>query len=184
MYLDPRVGARIAVGEAARNVACTGARPMAITNNLNFGNPKPPEVYFQLREAVAGMGEACHALGTPVTGGNVSLYNENPSGAVYPTPSIGMVGLIEAVAHITRSAFSEVRARHHHPARRTHGEVGRQRVSRAHSRNVSQAHRPLAISRPSVRSSAQCSNPFKGASCVRRTIARMADSRWRLPSVA
>ena len=79
---------------------------MAITNNLNFGNPKRPEVYFQLKEAVAGMGEACLALGTPVTGGNVSLYNENPSGAVYPTPVVGMVGLVESLAHITRSAFS------------------------------------------------------------------------------
>jgi len=105
-YLDPREGARIAVAEAARNVACTGARPMAITNNLNFGNPKRPEVYYQLREAVAGMAEACTALGTPVTGGNVSLYNENPSGAVYPTPVIGMVGLVESLAHVTRSAFS------------------------------------------------------------------------------
>ena len=105
-YLDPREGARIAVAEAARNVACSGGRPMAITNNLNFGNPKRPEVYFQLREAVAGMGEACLALGTPVTGGNVSLYNENPSGAVYPTPVVGMVGLVESLAHITRAAFS------------------------------------------------------------------------------
>ncbi len=105
VYLDPRVGAKIAVCEAARNVACTGARPMAITNNLNFGNPRKPEVYFQLRESVRGMGEACEALGTPVTGGNVSLYNENPSGAVYPTPVIGMVGLIESVAHITRASF-------------------------------------------------------------------------------
>src|ERR1041384_1168195 len=78
---------------------------MAITNNLNFGNPKRPEVYFQLKETVAGMGEACLALGTPVTGGNVSLYNENPSGAVYPTPVIGMVGLIDSLAHITRSHF-------------------------------------------------------------------------------
>ena len=105
-YLDPREGARIAVAEAARNVACAGGRPMAITNNLNFGNPKRPEVYFQLREAVAGMKEACEALGTPVTGGNVSLYNENPTGAVYPTPVIGMVGLVDSHAHITRSAFS------------------------------------------------------------------------------
>ncbi len=105
VYLDPRAGTRIAVCEAARNVACTGARPMAITNNLNFGNPRRPEVYFQLREAIAGMGEACRALGTPVTGGNVSLYNENPSGAVYPTPVIGMVGLIDSIAHITRSQF-------------------------------------------------------------------------------
>ena len=105
VYLDPRVGAQIAVCEAARNVACTGGRPMAITNNLNFGNPRRPEVYFQLREAVRGMGEACVALNTPVTGGNVSLYNENPSGAVYPTPVIGMVGLIESLTHVTRAHF-------------------------------------------------------------------------------
>jgi phosphoribosylformylglycinamidine synthase len=107
VFLDPFVGAQIAVCEAARNVACTGGRPMAITNNLNFGNPKRPEVYFQLREAVRGMGAACRALGTPVTGGNVSLYNENPTGAVYPTPVIGMVGLIDSTAHITRSHFQE-----------------------------------------------------------------------------
>jgi phosphoribosylformylglycinamidine synthase len=106
VYLDPREGARIAVAEAARNVACAGGRPMAITNNLNFGNPKRPEVYFQLREAVAGIKEACEALGTPVTGGNVSLYNENPTGAVYPTPVIGMVGLVDSLAHVTRSAFT------------------------------------------------------------------------------
>jgi phosphoribosylformylglycinamidine synthase len=105
VFLDPFAGAQIAVCEAARNVACTGARPMAITNNLNFGNPRRPEVYFQLREAVRGMADACNSLGTPVTGGNVSLYNENPSGAVYPTPVIGMVGLIDSVAHITRSHF-------------------------------------------------------------------------------
>jgi phosphoribosylformylglycinamidine synthase II len=104
-YLDPRMGTRIAVAEAARNVACTGGRPRAITNNLNFGNPRKPEVYFQLREAVAGMREACEALGTPVTGGNVSLYNEHPGGAVYPTPVIGMVGVIESLEHVTRSAF-------------------------------------------------------------------------------
>jgi phosphoribosylformylglycinamidine synthase len=105
VYLEPRVGAQIAVCEAARNVACTGGRPKAVTNNLNFGNPRRPEVYFQLREAVRGMGETCVALNTPVTGGNVSLYNENPSGAVYPTPVIGMVGLIDSLAHITRSQF-------------------------------------------------------------------------------
>jgi phosphoribosylformylglycinamidine synthase len=105
VYLDPRMGGRIAVAEAARNVACTGGRPMAITNCLNFGNPKKPEVFFQFREAVHGMGDACRALGTPVTGGNVSLYNENPQGAVFPTPTIGMVGLIENIEHITRSGF-------------------------------------------------------------------------------
>src|SRR5580765_70235 len=109
VYLEPRVGAQIAVCEAARNVACTGGRPKAITNNLNFGNPRRPEVYFQLREAVRGMGEACVVLNTPVTGGNVSLYNENPSGAVYPTPVIGMVGLVESLEHITRSHFQHER---------------------------------------------------------------------------
>ncbi|MHB1224006.1 MAG: phosphoribosylformylglycinamidine synthase subunit PurL [Gemmatimonadaceae bacterium] len=105
VYLDPRVGGRIAVAEAARNVACTGARPMAITNCLNFGNPKRPAVFYQFREAVGGMGEACTVLQTPVTGGNVSLYNESPTGAVYPTPVVGMVGLIEDVSHVTPSGF-------------------------------------------------------------------------------
>ena len=107
VYLNPRMGGRIAVSEAARNVACTGARPMAITNCLNFGNPKRPEIFFQFREAVRGMGEACTALETPVTGGNVSLYNESPRGAVYPTPVIGMVGLIEKPEHVTGSAFTQ-----------------------------------------------------------------------------
>ncbi|MEO7521247.1 MAG: AIR synthase-related protein, partial [Gemmatimonas sp.] len=106
--LSPRNGGRAAVCEAARNVACSGARPMAITNNLNFGNPTRPEVYFQLSEVIAGMREACIALDTPVTGGNVSLYNENPQGAIHPTPTIGMVGLVESMAHVTRSMFQQV----------------------------------------------------------------------------
>ncbi len=105
--LNPRNGGKAAVCEAARNVACSGARPKAITNNLNFGNPKKPEVYFQLRESIAGMGEACNALETPVTGGNVSLYNENPMGAIHPTPTIGMVGVIESLSHVTPSCFQQ-----------------------------------------------------------------------------
>jgi phosphoribosylformylglycinamidine synthase II len=105
VHLDPRTGGRIAVAEAARNVACAGGRPMAITNCLNFGNPRRPEVFFQFREAVAGMGEACEALGTPVTGGNVSFYNESPAGAVYPTPTIGMVGLLDDVSQATTAPF-------------------------------------------------------------------------------
>ncbi len=105
VYLDPRVGGRIAVAESARNVACAGGRPKAITNCLNFGNPKRPAVFFQFREAVGGMGDACRALGTPVTGGNVSLYNESPTGAVYPTPVVGMVGLVERLEHVTPSGF-------------------------------------------------------------------------------
>jgi len=107
VYLEPRMGGRIAVAEAARNVACVGARPMAITNCLNFGNPERPEVFYQFREAVGGMGDACRALGTPVTGGNVSFYNENPSGAIYPTPVVGMIGLVESLAHVTRSGFRD-----------------------------------------------------------------------------
>ncbi|MEQ1693655.1 MAG: AIR synthase related protein, partial [Gemmatimonas sp.] len=106
--LSPRNGGRAAVCEAARNVACTGARPRAITNNLNFGNPKKPEVYFQLSEAIAGIGEACAALATPVTGGNVSLYNENPQGAIHPTPTIGMVGVIDSLGSVTPSGFQKV----------------------------------------------------------------------------
>ncbi len=103
--LDPLVGGRIAVCEAARNVACAGARPRAITNNLNFGNPTRPEVYFQLKNAVAGMGDACRVMETPVTGGNVSLYNENPQGAIHPTPTVGMVGVLDTLEHVTPSAF-------------------------------------------------------------------------------
>lgn len=102
---DPREGARIAVAEAARNLACSGAVPLAVTDNLNFGNPYRPENFLQLREAVEGLAEACRQLGVPVTGGNVSLYNESPSGAIDPTPTVGMVGLIEDAAHITTQAF-------------------------------------------------------------------------------
>jgi phosphoribosylformylglycinamidine synthase len=105
VYLDPRRGARIAVAEAARNVACSGARPSAVTNCLNFGNPLKPAVYHQLSEAVAGLAEACRALGTPVTGGNVSLYNETPEGAVYPTPVIGMLGLLDRLERVVPSFF-------------------------------------------------------------------------------
>ena len=106
VYLNPRAGGRIAVAEAARNVVCSGGQPVAITNCLNFGNPYKPEVYWTFYEAVSGMGEACRALNTPVTGGNVSFYNENPEAAVYPTPTIGMLGLIDDVdLHATPGSF-------------------------------------------------------------------------------
>jgi phosphoribosylformylglycinamidine synthase subunit PurL len=105
VYLNPRRGAMIAVAEAARNVVCVGARPRAITNNLNFGNPLKPEIYYQLREAVLGMGEACAAFETPVTGGNVSLYNESPAGAIYPTPTVGMIGVLDDVEKHMTMAF-------------------------------------------------------------------------------
>ena len=105
--LDPREGGRIAVAEAARNLTCSGAKPLAVTDNLNFGNPYKPEIFWQLREAVEGVAETCRAFGSPVVGGNVSLYNESPAGAVDPTPTIAMVGLIEEEAHITTQFFKD-----------------------------------------------------------------------------
>jgi len=103
--LDPREGGRIAVAEAARNLTCSGATPLAVTDNLNFGNPYKPENFWQLREAVEGVAETCRAFGTPVVGGNVSLYNESPAGVVDPTPTVAMVGLIEKEEHITTQYF-------------------------------------------------------------------------------
>jgi phosphoribosylformylglycinamidine synthase II len=107
VYLNPRRGGQIAVAESARNVVCTGGQPLAITNCLNFGNPYKPEMFYMFREAVAGMGEACQVFNTPVTGGNVSFYNESPESAVYPTPVVGMVGLIEDLSHITSADFKD-----------------------------------------------------------------------------
>jgi len=105
VYLDPEVGGRIAVAEAARNVVCSGGEPLALTDNLNFGSPDKPEIFWQLEKATDGMSEACRVLDTPVIGGNVSLYNENARGAIYPTPVIGMVGLVHDVNHVTTQAF-------------------------------------------------------------------------------
>jgi len=98
VFADPYKGAMIAVAEAARNIVCSGAEPLGVTNCLNFGNPFDPEVYYQFVYAVKGMGEACRKFDTPVTGGNVSFYNQNPDGAVYPTPTIGMVGVLNDAA--------------------------------------------------------------------------------------
>ena len=106
IYLDPRVGGRIAVAEAARNLVCSGAKPLAVTDCLNFGNPEDPEIFWQLEEAVEGMSEVCRALEAPVISGNVSLYNETKETAVYPTPVVGMVGLVEDVAQITTQDFT------------------------------------------------------------------------------
>ncbi|WEG12395.1 phosphoribosylformylglycinamidine synthase subunit PurL [Pullulanibacillus sp. KACC 23026] len=105
LSIDPEMGGKIAVAEAARNVVCSGAEPLAITDNLNFGNPQNPEVFWQMEKAVDGMSEACRILGTPVIGGNVSLYNETNGSAIDPTPVVGMVGLIKNVEHITTSYF-------------------------------------------------------------------------------
>lgn len=105
VYLDPFEGGKIAVAEAARNVVCSGARPVGVTNCLNFGNPMKPEIFWQFHSAVSGIIESCKALEVPVTGGNVSFYNESPQGAIYPTPTIGMVGLLENIEKRIPSAF-------------------------------------------------------------------------------
>lgn len=97
VYADPQKGGQIAVAEAARNIVCSGGEPVAITNCLNFGNPYDPEVYYQFVYALKGMGEACRKFNTPVTGGNVSFYNQSPDGPVYPTPTIGMLGVLDTM---------------------------------------------------------------------------------------
>ncbi len=107
VYLDPYEGGKIVVAEAARNLACTGAAPLGATDNLNFGNPLKPEIFWQLREAVRGLAEACRAFNAPVTGGNVSLYNQSPNGPIDPTPTVAMVGLIERPEHITTQWFKD-----------------------------------------------------------------------------
>jgi len=108
VYSNPQVGCAIAVAEAARNIVCSGARPSAVTNCLNFGNPYDKEVYYQFKHSIDGMREACLKFNTPVTGGNVSFYNQSTEGvAVYPTPTIGMVGILEKPEHQTGLAFKE-----------------------------------------------------------------------------
>lgn len=107
VYLNPRRGAAIAVAEAARNCVVTGAKPVAITNNLNFGNPEKPEIFWTFDQAVEGIADACNALGTPVTGGNVSFYNETNGEAIYPTPTIGMLAIHENMAHRPATGFAQ-----------------------------------------------------------------------------
>ena len=104
---EPKLGALIAVAECARNLAMTGAEPLALTDNLNFGNPHKPENFYQLQQAVDGLAEGCRAFDIPVTGGNVSLYNQSPAGPIDPTPTVGIVGLIRDATHITPSHFRE-----------------------------------------------------------------------------
>ena len=104
-WLDPREGGRLAVAEAARNVACAGAEPIGATNCLNFGNPERPDIMWQFVQAVDGIAEACRALGIPITGGNVSLYNETDGQAIYPTPVLGVVGLLEDAGRVLTRLF-------------------------------------------------------------------------------
>ena len=107
VYLDPYIGGKIAIAEAARNIVSNGASPLAVTDNLNFGSPENPEIFWQIEESAKGISEACTCFETPVIGGNVSLYNERGETAIYPTPTIGMVGLIEDLAHITTPHFKK-----------------------------------------------------------------------------
>ncbi|WP_461202338.1 phosphoribosylformylglycinamidine synthase subunit PurL [Anoxybacillus sp. TBDG-1] len=107
VYLDPEVGGKIAIAEAARNIVCSGAQPLAVTDCLNFGNPEKPEIFWQLEKAVEGMSEACRVLETPVISGNVSLYNETNGEAIYPTPIVGMVGIVEHMSHVTTQSFKQ-----------------------------------------------------------------------------
>jgi phosphoribosylformylglycinamidine synthase len=104
--LDPYEGGKATVAEAARNLACSGAEPLGVTDCLNFGNPEKPEIFFQFREACRGISDACRAFNTPVTGGNVSFYNESPTGAIDPTPTVGMVGLLRDVTRRAASSFA------------------------------------------------------------------------------
>ncbi len=107
VYLDPYEGAKTVVAEVARNLACAGAIPLGSTDNLNYGNPHNQEIFWQLRESVRGLAEACRAFNAPVTGGNVSLYNQNPAGPIDPTPTVAMVGLIEKPEHVTTQWFKD-----------------------------------------------------------------------------
>ena len=107
VYLDPYEGAKAVVAEVARNLACSGATPLGTTDNLNFGNPYNPEIFWQLRESVRGLAEACRVFNAPVTGGNVSLYNQSPAGPIDPTPTVAMVGLIEKPEHVTTQWFKD-----------------------------------------------------------------------------
>ncbi len=107
VYLDPYEGGKITVAEAARNLACVGAVPLGVTDNLNFGNPHSPEIFWQLRESVRGIAEACRVFNAPVTGGNVSLYNQSPNGPIDPTPTVAMVGLVEKPEHVVTQWFKD-----------------------------------------------------------------------------
>ena len=107
VYLDPYEGGKAAVTEACRNLACSGAVPLGATDNLNFGNPLKPELFWQLKESVRGLAEACRAFNAPVTGGNCSLYNQSPAGPIDPTPTVAVVGLIEKLEHVTTQWFKD-----------------------------------------------------------------------------
>ena len=172
-YLDPRHGAMLAVAEAARNVACAGGRPLAATNCLNFGNPERPAIMWQLAQAIEGIGEACRALDTPITGGNVSLYNETDGRAIYPTPVIGIVGLLEHADRVVTRRFQaagDVIVLLRRGPRRTR----RQRVSEGRARNGAGCAAGAGPRAPSGRCR-RCSSSWRtSGSCGRPTTAPTA----------
>ena len=138
VYLDPYEGGKIVVAEAARNLACSGAVPLGVTDNLNYANPHNPELFWQLKESVRGLADACRAFNAPVTGGNCSLYNQHPAGPIDPTPTVAMVGLIEKPEHITTQWFKDEGRRDYSAGRRRGCErpaarVGRLGIFAAHS---------------------------------------------------
>jgi phosphoribosylformylglycinamidine synthase len=107
VYLDPYEGGKAAVAEACRNLACSGAVPLGATDNLNMANPHKPELFWQMRESVRGLAEGCQAFNAPVTGGNCSLYNQNPTGPIDPTPTVAVVGIVEKPEHVTTQWFKD-----------------------------------------------------------------------------
>ena len=180
--IDPWLGAALSVAEATRNVAITGARPLGVTNCLNYGDPTRPEAFWQLSEGVRGLGDACRALGLPVTGGNVSLYNESPGGSIAPTPEIGVVGLLDDVGRARRPGLRRRgrldRARRARRVRALRGsEYARARRRRGRGRPA--VARPRPARRRSRHSSARRSRA--GWSHRRRTC-RVVGSPSRSPS--
>ncbi len=164
VLLDPYEGGKGVVAEAARNIACTGARPLGITDCLNFGNPERPEVFFQFREACRGIAEACRAFNTPVTGGNVSLYNQSPLGAIDPTPTVGMIGLLDDVTKAVPSDFQsagDVIVLLGNTKRPSRGKRLLGGAARMHRRGAA-ADRPGRGTRP-----AECVARGRGATAVR-----------------
>ena len=182
-WLDPFEGARLAVAEACRNVVASGAAPIGATNCLNFGNPEKPEVMGQLVRAIHGIGDACRALGVPITGGNVSLYNETDGEAIYPTPVIGVVGLLEDASRVAAAWFED-----EGDAVYLLGETGADlggseflKVVHGRVAGPSAAARPRGREAPARRS---CWTRRPPACCAPPTTSATAAWRWPWPSAA
>ena len=179
--VDPWLGAALSVAEATRNVSITGARPLGVTNCLNYGDPTRPEAFWQLSEGVRGLGDACRALGLPVTGGNVSLYNESPTGPIAPTPEIGVVGLLDDVATLVGPAFGEAGDAIVLVGDATPGLVG-SAYAAAGRRDRRRRRRPTSTSRARRRSRRSSARRSRAASSPRPRTSRVAAWRSRWPS--